>query len=256
MKKRLEGKIVLNVGGARGIGAAESKLFAKEGAKVFVGDILDERGHELVKKIAEDGGNAQYVRLDARREEDWARAVEFIESSCGKLDVLVNNVGINDRNAIMGTSLADWNNTMETNATTMFLGIRAVVPLMRKNKGGSIINIGSTSSVTGTPFAAYSSSKWAMRGLGKIAAREFAADGIRVNTVCPGFILNEFNEGQPYIEALRQSVPMGRSGSSDEVAHLSLYLASDEASYVTGQDIVIDGALSMPSYVLSGFAGK
>ncbi|WP_025597346.1 SDR family NAD(P)-dependent oxidoreductase [Burkholderia sp. WSM2230] len=256
MKRRLEEKIVLNVGGARGIGAAESRLFASEGASVLIGDILDERGETLAKEIREQGGDATYIHLDARREEDWAKAIAQLESVKGRIDVLINNVGINDRNKIMTTSLADWNNTIETNATTMFLGIRAVVPLMRKNGGGSIINIGSTSSVTGTPFAAYSSSKWAMRGLGKIAAREFAADRIRVNTVCPGFILNEFNETQPYVEALRQSVPMGRSGSSEEVAHLSLYLASDEAAYVTGQDIVIDGALSMPSYVLSQFAGK
>ncbi len=254
--KRLEGKIALNVGGARGIGAAESKLFASEGAFVFVADILDDRGEELVRQIVESGGEARYLHLDARRENDWISAIRTIEESKQKLNILVNNVGINDRNSIMGTSLADWSNTMESNATTMFLGIRSVVPLMRKSGGGSIINIGSTSSVTGTPYAAYSSSKWAMRGLGKIAAREFVAEGIRVNTVCPGFILNEFNEGQPYVEALRKSVPMGRAGSSDEVAHLSLYLASDEAAYVTGQDIVIDGALSMPTYVLSTFAGK
>ncbi|MGF6413526.1 SDR family NAD(P)-dependent oxidoreductase [Paraburkholderia sp. MM5482-R1] len=256
MTKRLQGKIVLNVGGARGIGAAESKLFASEGAIVFIADILDERGEALARSIVEEGGEAHYFHLDARREEDWTQAISHIDVAKGKLDVLVNNVGINDRNSIMATTLADWNNTLETNATTMFLGIRSVVPLMRRAGGGSIINIGSTSSVTGTPYAAYSSSKWAMRGLGKIAAREFVGDKIRVNTVCPGFIQNEFNEGQPYLEALRESVPMGRAGSSDEVAHLSLYLASDEAAYVTGQDIVIDGALSMPTYVLSTFAGK
>jgi 3alpha(or 20beta)-hydroxysteroid dehydrogenase len=253
---RLQGKIVLNVGGARGIGAAESTLFAKEGATVFIADILDERGEALARSIVEAGGHAQYLHLDARSEEDWLKAVGHIDAANGKLDVLVNNVGINDRNSIMATTLADWNNTFETNATTMFLGIRSVVPLMRCAGGGSIINIGSTSSVTGTPYAAYSSSKWAMRGLGKIAAREFVAEKIRVNTVCPGFIQNEFNEGQPYLEALRKSVPLGRAGSSDEVAHLSLYLATDEAAYVTGQDIVIDGALSMPTYVLSTYAGK
>ncbi|QGZ65290.1 SDR family NAD(P)-dependent oxidoreductase [Paraburkholderia acidisoli] len=256
MSKRLQGKIVLNVGGARGIGAAESKLFAQEGATVFIADLLDDRGEALARSIREAGGDAQYLHLDARREEDWAKAIGHIDAAQGKLDVLVNNVGTNDRNSIMATTLADWNNTLETNATTMFLGIRSVVPLMRKAGGGSIINIGSTSSVTGTPYAAYSSSKWAMRGLGKIAAREFVGEKIRVNTVCPGFIENEFNAGQPYLEALRKSVPLGRAGSSDEVAHLSLYLATDEAAYVTGQDIVIDGALSMPSYVLSTYAGK
>jgi 3alpha(or 20beta)-hydroxysteroid dehydrogenase len=171
----------------------------------------------------------------------------------GTIDVLVNNVGTNDRNSIMTTDLATWNDTFRTNATTMFLGIKADAPTMKKAWRGSIVNIGSTSSVTGTPYAAYSSSKWAMRGLGKIAALEFAEFGIRVNTVCPGLIINEFNEGQPYIEALKQSVPMKRSGSSEEVAHLSLYLASDVSGYVTGQDIVLDGALSMPTYVLSKF---
>ncbi|RIX83197.1 SDR family oxidoreductase [Acidovorax cavernicola] len=254
--KVLQDKAVLNVGAARSIGAAEAKLFAAEGAYVLVADILDERGQQLVDEINANGGNARYIHLDARRESDWQVAVSELVAWRGTVDVLVNNVGTNDRNDIMSTSLADWNSTFETNSTTMFLGIRAVVPTMRKAKRGSIINIGSTSSVTGTPFAAYCSSKWAMRGIGKVAAREFAADGIRVNTLCPGFILNEFNETQPYVNALRDSVPMKRSGTSEEVAHLALYFASDVSSYVTGQDVVIDGALSMPSYVLSSFAAK
>ncbi|MGI4812657.1 MAG: SDR family NAD(P)-dependent oxidoreductase [Janthinobacterium lividum] len=252
----LSGKAVLNVGAARSIGAAEARLFASEGASVLVADILDDRGSQLVEEINAAGGKARYIHLDARKEADWTRAVDELLNWCGTIDVLVNNVGINDRNTIMSTTLADWNAIFETNSTSMFLGIKAVVPAMKKAGKGSIINIGSTSSVTGTPFAAYSSSKWAMRGLGKIAAMEFAADGIRVNTLCPGFILTEFNEKQPYVEALRQSVPMRRAGSADEVAHLALYFASDASSYVTGQDVVIDGALSMPSYVLSGFAGK
>lgn len=256
MSKVLAGKAVLNVGGARSIGAAEARLFASEGASVLVADILDERGKQLVEEIVASGGDARYIRLDARREKDWDRAVAELLAWRGTIDVLVNNVGINDRNDIMSTSLEDWNNTFETNSTSMFLGIKAVVPTMRKARRGSIINIGSTSSVTGTPFAAYCASKWAMRGIGKVAAREFAADGIRVNTLCPGFILNEFNETQPYVDALRDSVPMKRAGSSDEVAHLALYFASDVSSYVTGQDVVIDGALSMPSYVLSTFAAK
>ncbi|WP_167481137.1 SDR family NAD(P)-dependent oxidoreductase [Acidovorax cavernicola] len=256
MGKVLQDKAVLNVGAARSIGAAEAKLFAAEGAYVLVADILDERGQQLVDEINANGGNARYIHLDARRESDWQVAVSELVAWRGTVDVLVNNVGTNDRNDIMSTSLADWNSTFETNSTTMFLGIRAVVPTMRKAKRGSIINIGSTSSVTGTPFAAYCSSKWAMRGIGKVAAREFAADGIRVNTLCPGFILNEFNETQPYVNALRDSVPMKRSGTSEEVAHLALYFASDVSSYVTGQDVVIDGALSMPSYVLSSFAAK
>ena len=252
----LDRKVVLDVGAARGIGAAEARLFAAEGASMLIADILDERGEALAKEIANNGGDVRYLHLDARREDDWARAVEKLVSWKDTIDVLVNNVGINDRNSIMTTPLATWRDTMETNATSMFLGIRAVVPIMRKAGGGSIVNIGSTSSVTGTPFASYCASKWALRGLGKVAAREFAADRIRVNTVCPGFILTEFNADQPYINALRNSVPMGREGSADEVAQLVLYFASDASAYVTGQDVVIDGALSMPSYVLSEFAGK
>jgi NAD(P)-dependent dehydrogenase (short-subunit alcohol dehydrogenase family) len=250
---QLDGKSVLNVGGARGIGAAESRLFAREGATVLICDLLEDRGQKLAEELVSEGLKVRFMRMDAREEESWDAAVLTMLDWTGTIDVLVNNVGTNDRNSIMTTDLATWNDTFRTNATTMFLGIKAVAPTMKKAWRGSIVNIGSTSSVTGTPYAAYSSSKWAMRGLGKIAALEFAEFGIRVNTVCPGLIINEFNEGQPYIEALKQSVPMKRSGSSEEVAHLSLYLASDVSGYVTGQDIVLDGALSMPTYVLSKF---
>lgn len=253
---QLDGKAILNVGGARSIGAAESRLLAQEGASVLIADLLEDRGKQLAEELCEEGLDVRFVHMDARREADWEAAVNQLVDWRGTIDVLVNNVGTNDRNNIMGTSLEVWNDTFETNSTTMFLGIKSVVPVMRKAGKGSIINIGSTSSVTGTPFAAYSSSKWAMRGLGKIAALEFAADNIRVNTVCPGLIINEFNQDQPYIEALKASVPMKRAGTSEEVAHLTLYFASDVSSYVTGQDVVLDGALSMPTYVLSSFASK
>ena len=254
----LEGKGALIVGGARGrsMGAAEARRFAEEGAAVIVADLLDERGEELVAEIVASGGKARYRHLDATNEEDWHATVAALEEWNGTVDILVNNVGISDRQAIMNTPLADWTKTLNVNATSMFLGVKSVVPAMRRAGGGSIVNIGSNSSVTGTPFAAYCASKWAVRGLGKVAALEFAGDGIRVNTLCPGFILTELNEGQPFIDALARSVPLGRAGTTVEIADLALYLASDASRYITGQDIVIDGGLSMPRYVLDDFAQR
>lgn len=253
----LEGKTVLDVGGARSgsMGAAEARLFVNEGASVVVADVRDDRGLELVEELNHGRSTevARYVHLDATDEDDWIRAVDAAVDWRGTIDVLVNNVGINDRSSIMTTTLETWRQVLDVNATSMFLGMRATAPVMKQAKTGSIINIASNSGTTGTPFAAYTASKWAIVGLSKTAAMEFASDGIRVNTVCPGLIRTEMNDGTQFFDALARTVPLGHAGLPEDIAEAVLYLASDRSRYVTGQDLGVDGGLPLPNYVLRDF---
>ena len=243
---RLEGKVVFISGGSRGQGAAEARLFATEGASVVMGDILEDEGKRLEAEINESGGRALFVRLDAASESDWQDAVRQTVLTFGKLDVLVNNAAIYSRVPIEQTSVEEWDDIMAVNARGVFLGTKHSIPEMRKSGGGSIVNISSTAGLVGNARGSvYSASKGAVRLLTKSTAVQHGGEGIRANSIHPGPIDTDMiadniatREGRAESEA---RVPLGRIGSVEDVAFGALFLASDESSYMTGSELVIDG---------------
>ena len=241
---RLENKVAIISGGSRGMGAFEATLFVKEGAKVIIGDVRDEEGRDLAKHI---GSNAVYMHLDVTSERDWAAVVKEATDRYGKLDILVNNAGVSARGTIEETSVDDWDRVMGINSKGVFLGTRAAIPDMRKSGGGSIINISSQLGLVGMAESSpqYQSSKGAVRIFTKSAAIQYAPEGIRVNSVHPGPIVTPMTEARRSDSAVQQvmvsRIPLGRYGESKDVAYGVLYLASDEASFVTGSELVIDG---------------
>ncbi len=244
---RLENKVAFVSGGARGMGAAEAKMFAREGARVVIGDVLDEDGRRTEAEINELGGECLFVHLDVSSEESWTSAIADTVSRFGKLDILVNNAGVVSWQPLEDLTVAEWDRVMDINAKGVFLGTKAAIPEMRKAGGGSIVNISSISGFTGQSYvsAVYNASKGAVRIFTKSTAVQYASEGIRVNSVHPGPIdtpMTAHRRGDP--EAERQSiarVPLGRTGQPDDVAYGVLYLASDESSVVTGSELVIDG---------------
>ena len=237
---RLENKVAIISGGSRGMGAFEAALFVQEGAKVIIGDVRDEEGRDLAKHI---GSNAVYMHLDVTSERDWAAVVKEATDRYGKLDILVNNAGVSARGTIEETSVDDWDRVMGINAKGVFLGTKAALPEMRRTGGGSIINISSQLGIVGSSFAsgaAYQASKGAVRLFTKATAMQYASDGIRANSVHPGPVDTDMMaSGQS--TAYLPSIPIGRYGEPDEVAYGVLFLASDEASFMTGSELVIDG---------------
>ena len=244
---RLDGKVALISGGSRGMGAFEAELFVQEGAKVVICDVRDDEGDALTKKIVDRGGEAAFVHLDVTSESDWAAAVSEAVERYGKLDVLVNNAGVSARGSIEETSPDDWDRVMDINAKGVFLGTRSAIPEMRKAGGGSIINISSQLGLVGMGESSpqYQASKGAVRIFSKSAAIQYAHEGIRVNSVHPGPIITPMTEARRSDEVVRQRmisrIPLGRYGESEDVAYGVLYLASDESSFVTGSELVIDG---------------
>ena len=244
MAGRLSGKVALISGAARGMGESEARLFAREGAQVVLGDILEDQGRVAVEDIAQQGGTATFVPLDVTHEQDWQRAVETAEQTYGRLDILVNNAGIVRMAPLDETSLEAWNEIISVNQTGVFLGIKHAVPAMRRAGGGSIVNISSIAGLIGLPnIPAYQASKGAVRLLTKNAAIQYATDKIRVNSVHPGRIETPMTAplAPERREMLLRLTPLGRDGTAEEVAYGVLYLASDESSYVTGAELVIDG---------------
>ena len=244
---RLQNKVAFISGGARGMGAAEAKLFAQEGAKVVIGDVLNDEGRKTESEINEMGGECLFVRLDVTSEDSWADAIATTVSRFGKLDVLVNNAGVVARGTLEDTTIDDYDRIMDINAKGVFLGTKAAIPELRKAGGGSIVNIASISGNVGQSDvqAVYNASKGAVRIFTKSAAIQYAGEGIRVNSVHPGDIDTpmaqaRLNDPQLQREAEARS-PLGRTGRPEEVAYGVLYLASDEASFVTGSELVIDG---------------
>ena len=244
---RLAGKVALISGGARGMGAVEARMFAKEGARVVLGDVLDAEGKAVEAEIAKAGGEALYVSLDVTSEAAWKGAVDAAVRRFGKLDVLVNNAGIGGPGKVEDVSLAEWNRVMDTNSTGVFLGTRSVIPAMRAAGGGSIVNISSQLGLVGVDNSSpqYQASKGAVRLLTKATAIQYAKERIRANSVHPGPIVTPMTaarRGDPATFALTVSrIPLGRYGEASEVAYGVLYLASDEAAFVTGAELVIDG---------------
>ena len=241
---RLEGKVALISGGARGMGAEEALLFAREGARVVIGDVLEE-GRDIAAQIG--GGQAIFVRLDVTRESDWQRAVSMAEEVYKRLDILVNNAGVSAVGGIEDTTVEEWDRVMEVNAKGVFLGTKHAIPAMQRSGGGSIINISSQLGIVAMNESSpqYIASKGAVRLLTKSTALQYAADGIRCNSVHPGPIVTPMTQGRrsdDSVRALMESrIPLGRYGEAIDVAYGVLYLASDEASFMTGSELVIDG---------------
>ena len=244
---RLESKVALISGGARGMGAVEAHLFAQEGAKVVIGDVLEEEGRQTEAAVNEAGGECVFVRLDVTSEADWAAAVGEAVSRFGKLDVLVNNAGISSTGGIEDLTVEDWDRTMDINTKGVFLGTKAAIPEMRRAGGGSIINISSGAGIAPAPgtSGAYAASKGAVRIFSKSTAVQYARENIRCNSVHPGPIetpmLRSARGSGAELDDTIERVPLGRIGRPEEIAYGVLYLASDESSFVTGSELVIDG---------------
>jgi len=246
---RLEGKVAMITGAARGQGAAEARLFAQEGAKVIVADVSDPEGIAVAAEIAEAGGDAIYVHLDVTDESEWDAAVQSAVTSFGKLDILVNNAGIWRRGHVMETSSEQWDDIMDVNAKGVFLGTKAAIPEMRKAGGGSIVNISSTAGLVGSKTSsAYSASKGAVRIFSKSTAIQYASEGIRANSIHPGPIDTDMGDqvwpDSTSREASISRTALSRIGTAQDIAYGALYLASDESSFVTGSELVIDGGVT------------
>ena len=247
---RLQGKVAIITGGARGQGEAEARMFVREGAKVVFGDVLDDEGRQVEAEIAAAGGEAVYVRMDVTDEDSWREAVGTAVSRFGKVDILVNNAGIASWNAGDDATVAEWDRLMEINAKGVFLGTKAVIPAMRAAGGGSIINISSISGMVGQTniHPGYNASKGAVRILTKSTAVQHAAEGIRCNSIHPGPVKTPMTErswsNPEWLQATERRTPLGRYAEPDEIAYGVLFLASDESSFMTGSEVVIDGGVT------------
>ena len=242
---RLDGKVALISGGARGQGAAEARLFADEGAEVVLTDVLDDEGQQVA---AEVGGT--YIHHDVTSEDEWSAVVARTVDLHGGLDVLINNAGIWITTPLIGGSLEDYKRVIEVNQVGVFLGMREAAPAMIERGGGSIVNISSIAGLRGggTAFG-YTASKWAVRGMTKGAAVALGPHNIRVNSIHPGLIDTAMLHQLPNVEAgnldqMVQRIPLGRIAEAEEVAKLALYLASDDSEYSTGSEFIIDGGLT------------
>jgi len=241
---RLDGKVAIITGGSRGMGASHVRRFVAEGAKVAFSDILVEEGQALAEEL---GSNAKFFEHDITNAVDWDKVVSETEAAFGPINILVNNAGIAPTNPIEETSEEEYRKVIDINQVAVFLGMKAVIPSMKKTKNGSIVNISSLSGlISGPNQISYVASKFAVRGMTKSAALELGPHGIRVNSVHPGIIetpmtMNE--EVEAMLEEISKTVPMQRTAKPEEVTNLVLFLASDEASYSTGAEFIIDGGL-------------
>jgi 3alpha(or 20beta)-hydroxysteroid dehydrogenase len=246
MGDTLAGKVALITGGARGQGAAEGRLFSSEGATVVLADVIDADGQNVAKEI--DG---TYMHLDVASEEEWATVVEDVMSTHGRLDVLLNNAGIFRAARVVEETVAQWEQVIGVNQTGVFLGMRATAKAMiEAGNGGSIINISSVAGLEGIfGSISYSASKWAVRGMTKVAAKELGRYGIRVNSIHPGLIETPMTAGFAVVvddekrKRSQKQTPLGRFGTADDIANMALFLAGDGSSYCTGQEFVVDGGV-------------
>ena len=249
---RLAGKVAIVSGGAHGMGAVEAKLFASEGAKVVIADIRDDDGRRVEAEINESGGESVFVHTDVTSEAAWANVVSEAVSRFGRLDILVNNAGISSRSVPDDDSLEAWSRIMDINSTGVFLGTRQAIGQMRQNGGGSIVNISSIAGLVGmlSGHPAYNASKGSVRIFTKAMAVRYGVENIRVNSVHPGYMppmmgnipIEEVREGRRVM--MEEQVPLGREGRQEEVANAVLFLASDDASYITGAELVVDGGFT------------
>ena len=245
---RLTGKVALVTGGASGMGRSEAMIFAHEGAKVAVGDMLEAEGRDVVDHITKAGGQARFVKVDVTREADWQAAVQATVAAFGKLDILVNNAGISGSGPDT-MSVDVWDKVMDINAKGVFLGMKYAIPALQQAGGGAIVNISSISGFVGQDriHMAYNASKGAVRIMTKSAAVQYAKDGIRVNSVHPGVMppmrTSQASADPEWRAKMLRVIPLKREGRVEEVANAVLFLASDDASYITGTELVVDGGL-------------
>jgi Dehydrogenases with different specificities (related to short-chain alcohol dehydrogenases) len=247
---RLANKVAIITGGARGMGAATSRLFVAEGAKIAIADVLEADGVALASEL---GDAARFYLHDVTSERDWTELVRAVEADFGSIDILVNNAGILLFQTLLETSLADYERVLKVNLTGEFLGIKAVAPGMIARGGGAIVNISSVDGMKGANgLAAYSSSKWGVRGLTRVAALELGHRGIRVNSVHPGGVdtvmTNHDGSTREKVNQRFGNVPLQRVGAPEEVARATLFLASDDASYLAGAEIAVDGGMLAGQY--------
>ncbi|MCK9303994.1 MAG: glucose 1-dehydrogenase [Bacteroidales bacterium] len=242
--KKLENRVAIITGGARGMGATHARLFIEEGAKVVITDILEHEGEKLALEL---GPGCFFIKHDVTDEVVWQKVVNETENRFGPVNILINNAGISFNKQFEDTTLQEFERVMKINATGTFLGMKAVLPSMRKTKKGSIVNISSIAGMVGFQNTlAYVSSKYAVRGMTKAAALELAAEGIRVNSIHPGLIetpmiMNE--EMEAMISTIAEGIPMKRTAKPEEISRLALFLASDDSSYCTGSEFIADGGL-------------
>jgi 3alpha(or 20beta)-hydroxysteroid dehydrogenase len=245
MTARLADKVALITGGSRGMGAAEARLFVEHGAQVAIADVLDAEGEVLAKEL---GPSAHYIHLDVTDEQSWAACVDDVVQSFGALDVLVNNAGIASLAPIVDTTTEEYLRVVGVNQLGVFLGIRTAIPVMTTAGRASIVNISSIEGIGGSPATiAYSASKFAVRGMTKVAAVELAPLGIRVNSIHPGGVRTPMLDpigGVDLVGRVEPLIPMKRLATPDEIAFLALFLASDESSYCTGSEFIADGGIT------------
>jgi NAD(P)-dependent dehydrogenase (short-subunit alcohol dehydrogenase family) len=246
MAGSFEGKVAIVTGAARGIGASEARMLAARGAKVVLGDILDDLGRELARDLSQDstGARAIYARLDATSAVDWTDAVATAEREFGRLDILINNAGVHGRLGLEETTEAEWHRVIDNDLKSAWLGMKACMPAFRRAGGGAVVNTSSILGLVGSgKSTSYSAAKGGIVMLSRAAAVEYARDNIRVNCIHPGYIETPMTATLS-AEAKKRTLdltPMGRAASPDELARAALFLASDEASFITGAQLVVDG---------------
>ena len=244
MTNRFDDRVALVTGGASGIGKATALRIASEGGAVAIADVQEQAGNDVVSEIERSGGKAAFVRLDVTSEQDWADAVEAVVSTFGKLDILINNAGIGDTEALEVTSLDTWNKVVAVTQTSVFLGMKAAADALKASGNGSVVNISSMYGIVGSGVSpAYHAAKGAVRLLTKTTALGWAKEGVRVNSVHPGFIDTPIL-GDTDRDMLIAGTPMGRLGRADEMAALIAFVASDDASFATGSEFVADGGVT------------
>ena len=248
--KLLADKIILVTGGSQGIGKAISKLFAAQGAQLFIGDIVIDQAKTVEKEIVSQGGKCTAISLNVTDEQQWTESVNKVVAQAGTIDVLINNAGTNIRKSLLDMALSEWEQVINVNINGVFLGMSSVIPTMIHNRKGNIINMSSVAGLLGhLKAAAYSSSKGAVRSLTKAAAVQYAMHGIRVNSIHPGMIYSPMTaatlDNKEQLEQLEKTIPLGRVGLTDDVAQAALFLASDTASYITRGTIMLNGGYTI-----------
>jgi len=246
MAGTLVGKVAIVTGAARGIGASEARMLVARGAKVVLTDLLDDLGRDLARELSQDfgSGRAVYVHLDATRAVDWTNVVETAEREFGRLDILINNAGVHGRLGLEETTEVEWHRVIDNDLKTAWLGMRACMPAFRRAGGGAVVNTSSILGIVASGKAtAYSAAKGGVLMVSKAAAVEYARDNIRVNSIHPGLIDTPMTATLPADLKKRviESTPMGRAASPDEVARAALFLVSEEASFITGAQLMVDG---------------
>lgn len=237
----LQNQVAIVTGGARGLGAAISKVLSARGASVLICDVLKAEGEATAEQLRADGGDATFIPLDVTDPADWGKVAVAAAAWRGKVTILINNAGVVNRSGITGTAPDRWNRILTVNLTGPFLGMKAIAPLIRDAGGGAIISISSVAAFVGHNDPGYSATKAGLLGLTHTAAAEYVDWNIRVNAVCPGIMVSDLNAGGAHLEPWRRATPLGRYGKLEEAAKVVAFLASDDASFITGEEIAVDG---------------